>query len=204
MKKQTANVMYFLIWCLVLSATLMLLTGRIPFMFIVLMAGFAIFHNGDYKVRKIISWVMVLGLSGITLLIALAPSTSKDPSAWLFSKFSFVAFYGIFGSEIVKDIDFSKDRLIKWSIRGSLSLIFCAFLLNFGFQGKPEEIEILAKSLCEAGEKCIGVPVDFYDLKDWAEDILFGIASIWFAILIPKAVASEGETKNASGTSNQP
>lgn len=207
MKKQTANVTHFLLWCLVLSATLMLLTGRIPFMFFVLITGFALFYNGDDKVRKIISWVMVLGLSGITLLIALSPSTSKDPSAWLFSKFSFVAFFGIFGSEIVKKIDFSRDRLINWSIRGSFSLIFCAYLLKFGFQSKPEEIEIIAKSLCEVGKNCIGVPADAakaYGLKDWAEDVLFGIASVWFAILIPKAVVSAGETNNASGTSNQP
>lgn len=219
MKKQTANVIYFLIWCLVLFTTLLLMTGHIPFMLGILIAGFTIFYCGDERVRKTISYVMVLGLSFITLLIAISPSASKDPSAWLFSKIIFVAFFGIFGSEIVRKIDFSKDYLakyftgkwtkdflVKWSIRGSFFLIFCAYLLKFGSQGKSEEIEIIAKSVCEAAKKCVGIAAEVkaYELKDWAEDVLFGIASVWFAILVPKAVVSAEETKNASGTSNQP
>lgn len=217
MKKHVADVMYFLIWVLVLCATLLLITGRPPFMLGVLTACFTIFVCGNDRVRVLISWVMIIGLVAFTFMIAKFTTTPRDPSNWLISKIMFVAFFGIFGAEIVKGIDWSKDYLarfnlgnwtknllVNFSIWGSFGLIFAAYLLKFFFQGEPEAVAFIAKEACQAGAKCIGMLTDnsapAYGIGDWAEDVLFGLASTWFAVIVPKAVETATALKNASGT----
>lgn len=197
---------FFVSWFLALSLVL-LVTTRIPvFLGGVLIAGFCFFTTENGRGRVIVSCLMLVALTGFTYYIAKMSAVPLDPSNWLFSKIIFVAFFGVFGSEIVNQIDWSKDILARYelgdwtkrllitsTIVGSLLLIWLAFYFKFGGNG-PEKIAIITTEMCNAGAKCVGVlanPDPVYQVKDWREDVLFGIAMTWFSVIVPTVLVTQ-------------